>query len=324
MMTKYKVAVISVFSPEVLRVIEGCAPEEFELVISKGSDEQAVIEVAAGADFFLAGAIPLTGAIMDSAPNLRLIQKWGSGVDKIDLAAAAERNIPVANTAGANSTPVAELTIALMLAVYRHIPYADQQLRQGIWAKPQVRGISHQLSGKTAGIVGFGHIGQKVARLARAFDAKVIYYKRSRVAPELEAEIGAEYRPLDDLLPQADIVSLHVPLTPETQGMIDRRVLSMMRPTSVLINTSRGAVVDESALAEALGTGKIMAAGLDTFTTEPPEAANPLLKMRNVVVTPHLGSSVIENMPSMANHCFDNMLRVVRGEPLPEADVIRA
>jgi len=321
-MAKYKVALIEVFSPEVVAEITSCVPEEFELVATKTHDEQEKIVIATGADFILVGGVPLSAAVIAAAPKARLIQKWGIGVDKIDLKAAAARGIPVAITAGANSTPVAEHAIALMLAVYRRIPYVDRKLRQGIWLKSENRSVSYQINGKTVGIVGFGNIARQVARRVRAFNAKVIYYDVVRPSPEVEAELGASYRPLNELLAQADIITLHTPLTPETRNLIDARAFSLMKPTAIVINTSRGPVIDEPALVEALKTGKIMAAGLDTFVKEPAEAGNPLFELENVVVTPHIAGGVMDNVANQARHCFGNMQKVLKGEPLSPADVI--
>ena len=323
-MAKYKVALIEVFSADVMAEITSCVPEEFELVATKTHDEQEKIAVATGADFILVGGVPLSAAVIAAAPKARLIQKWGIGVDKIDLKAAAARGIPVAITAGANSTPVAEHAIALMLAVYRRIPYVDRKLRQGIWLKSENRSVSYQINGKTVGIVGFGNIARQVARRVRAFNAKVIYYDTVRPSPEVEAELGASYRPLNELLAQADIITLHTPLTPETRNLIDARAFSLMKPTAIVINTSRGPVIDELALVDALKTGKIMAAGLDTFAKEPAEAGNPLFELENVVVTPHIAGGVMDNVANQARHCFGNMQKVLKGEPLSPADVIQS
>ena len=321
-MAKYKVALIEVFSPDVVAEIRSCVPEEFDLVATTTHEEQEKIAVATGADFILVGGVPLSAAVIAAAPNVRLIQKWGIGVDKIDLKAAAKRGIPVAITAGANAIPVAELAIALMLAVYRKIPYVDRKLRQGVWLKSEMRSVSYQINGKTVGIIGLGNIGRQVARRVRAFNARVIYYDMVRPTPEVEAEVGATYKPLDDLLAQADIITLHTPLTDETRNLINAHAFSLMKPKAILINTSRGPVIDEPALVEALKTGKIMAAGLDTFAKEPAQAGNPLFELENVVVTPHIGGGVIDNVANSARHCFGNMQKVLNGEPLSPADVI--
>ena len=321
-MAKYKVALIEVFSSDVLAGIASCMPEEFELVATKTHDEQEKIAVATGADFILVGGVPLSAAVIAASSKLRLIQKWGIGVDKIDLKAAAARGIPVGITAGANATPVAEHAIALMLAVYRRLPYVDRKLRQGIWLKSEYRSFSYQLNGKTVGIIGLGNIGRKVARRVQAFDAKVIYYDMVRPSPEVEAELEVAYRPLDELLAQADIITLHTPLLPETRNLIDARAFSLMKPTAIVINTSRGPVIDEPAMVDALKTGKIMAAGLDTFVKEPAEAGNPLFELENVVVTPHIAGGVMDNVANQARHCFANMQKVLKGEPLSKADLI--
>jgi len=322
-MAKYKVALIEVFSPDVVAEIRSCLPEDFQLVATKTHDEQEKIAVATGVDFILVGGVPLSAAVIAAAPKVRLIQKWGIGVDKIDLKAAAARGIPVAITAGANAVPVAEHAIALMLAVYRKIPYVDRKLRQGIWLKSEMRSVCYQINGKTVGIVGLGNIGRQVAKRVRAFNARVVYYDMFRPSAEVEAEVGASFRPLDQLLAEADIITLHTPLTPETRNLIDARAFSLMKRTAVIINTSRGPVIDEPALVDALKTGKIMAAGLDTFAKEPAEAGNPLFELENVVVTPHIAGGVMDNVANSARHCFGNMQKLLRGEALSPADVIK-
>jgi phosphoglycerate dehydrogenase-like enzyme len=177
---------------------------------------------------------------------------------------------------------------------------------------------------KTVGLFGGGSIGRAVAkRLHHGFECRVLYYDVCRLSPETEAALGMTYTPAEALLRQSDIVSLHVPLTPETRGMIGVKEFALMKATGVLINTSRGGVVDEPALIEALQKGIIAAAGLDVFAKEPPDRDNPLLQMDNVVVTPHNGGGTVDTMKRIVAHAFDNILKVERGEPLPVVDRVK-
>lgn len=321
-MARHRVALLDPFPPEVLVEVEAALPESLELLAVGAYSERDRLDAIATADFLLVGAAPVPAHLMDAAPRLKLIHKWGTGYDKIDVKAAAERGILVAITTGANTIPVAEHSVMLMLAVFRKLPYIDRRLRQGRWSKTEIPGFPHQLNGKTVGLVGLGHIGREVARLVRAFDTRALYYRRHRDV-EAERQLGVEFRPLEELLAQADVVSLHVPLTPETRKLIDGRAISLMKPTTILVNTSRGGVIDEPALVQALRSGRLMGAGLDVFAVEPPGPGNPLLELDNVVVTNHCAGNSIENVGNIARHAFGNMLRVAKSEPVDEADVVR-
>jgi phosphoglycerate dehydrogenase-like enzyme len=323
-MAKYKVACLEVYLPEILAQMRPEVPEDFEFRCVTSYDEKERMDLVSDADFILfAGSFPLSGKHMDAAPKVKLIQKWGIGVDTIDLKAAAERGIPVAITAGANATIVAEHTLLLMLAVYKRLPLVDRNLRQGNWMKSVSRTFSYQLRGKTVGIVGLGNIGKEVAKRVRAFECRAIYYDALRPTPEIEKQLGVEFRPLETLLAEADIVTLHTPLTSDTERMMDARRLSMMKPKAILINCARGEIVDEAALTQALKSGVIMGAGLDVFDEEPAKAGKPIYALDNVVLTPHTAGGVIDGVPMVIRHCFDNMRRVALGQPLREADLIR-
>jgi phosphoglycerate dehydrogenase-like enzyme len=323
-MVKYNVACLEVYPPEVLSQMIAEVPKDFEFRCATSYDEQERLKLVSDADFILfAGSYPLSAKHMDAAPKVKLIQKWGIGIDMIDVKAAAERGIPVAITAGSNATIVAEHTVMLMLATYKRLPLVDRNLRQGNWMKSTSRTFSYQLRGKTVGVVGLGNIGKEVARRVRAFECRVIYYDKIRPTPEVEQQLGVEFRPLDALIAEADVLTLHIPLASETENMIDARRLSMMKPKAILVNCARGGIVDEAALAKALKSGVILGAGLDVFAVEPAPAGNPLFELDNVVLSPHTAGGVIDSVPMIIRHCFDNMRKVALGEPLPEADVIR-
>jgi len=319
----YKVAFLDVYAPELLDEVQSQLPDGFELVAVKTYDEREKLSVSSDADFILAGWASVPAQIVDAATKVKLIQKWGIGYDKVDVKAAAKKGIPVAITAGANAVPVAEHTLLLMLAVFRRLPYADRSIRQGRWLKDEIRTVSYQLNGKIVGLVGFGNIGREVTKRVRAFNARVVYYDKVRQMTSFEEQLGARFCSLNDLLAQADVVSVHVPLLPETRRLIDKRAFSLMKPSAILVNTSRGGVVDEEALVVALKSNRLRGAGIDVFETEPVEANHPLFEMENVVLTPHCAGDVLDNTRNVARHAFRNMLRVVNGESLDEADLVR-
>jgi D-3-phosphoglycerate dehydrogenase len=325
-MTRPVAVVLDLHEPEVRAVIAGECPASVELrmVTSANADER--LTLARGAAFFIGGITPIPGSLMDAAPGLRLIQKWGIGVDKIDLAAAGARGIPVAITAGANAIPVAEFTLLLMLAVLRRLPYREAQLRAGAWsrARGETRIEAQQLRGKRVAIVGLGAIGRQVAKRLRAFDTEVRYYDIRRPSPAEEETLGVRFQDLDALLGEADIVSLHVPYTPATRRLLSRERIARLRPGAIVINTARGEVVDEAALAEALVAGHLGGAGLDVFGGEPPPPDHPLLRVEapGLVLAPHVAGATFDNVANVARHAFRNIQRVLDGQPLPPADLV--
>ncbi len=222
--------------------------------------------------------------LFERLPDLRIIAQTGNHAYHIDLAAAAARGVIVAKASGGFSIGAAELAIGLAIALMRQIPATDQAVKRGAWHTP----TTPVLHGKTLGIVGLGHVGRHVAMLARAFGMRVLAWS-PRLTPEAAAAAGAEPGALDDLIAAADIVSIHATLAPESRGLIDARRLGLMKPSAYLINTARGAIVDEDALVAALAAGSIAGAGLDVFTAEPLPAGHPLTTLPNVVLTPHLG-----------------------------------
>ncbi|MBE3576013.1 MAG: D-glycerate dehydrogenase [Firmicutes bacterium] len=253
--------------------------------------------------------------VMDAAgPQLRVIGNYAVGFNNIDLAAATQRGIVVCNTPGVLTETTADLAWALLMASARRVVEGDHMVRAGQfqgWAPMLLLG--QDVYGKTLGIVGFGRIGQAVARRARGFDMRVVYYSAHRRPPEEEQALGATYLPLDELLRQADFVSLHVNLTPATRHLIDERALSLMKPTAHLINTARGPVVDEAALVRALREGRIAGAGLDVFENEP--ALAPGLKdLPNVTLLPHAGSASIPTRTRMAVMIAQDVRAVLQGQ----------
>ncbi|MEM4201788.1 MAG: hydroxyacid dehydrogenase [Candidatus Hadarchaeum sp.] len=235
-------------------------------------------------------ATKVTKEVIEAGKKLRIIGRAGAGVDNIDVEAAKARGIKVLNTPEAPSEAVAELVIGLMLSWARRLPQADSSMKQGKWLKSELMGT--ELRGKTLGIIGTDKIGQRVGSLAVAFGMKIVA-QDCVVYPEFIAKTSCEYTDLETVLKQADYLTIHLPLTPETRHLIGRRELGLMKSTAVLINTSRGEIVDENALVEALTSGKIAGACLDVFSREPP-VDSPLLKLPNVILTPHIGASTHE------------------------------
>jgi phosphoglycerate dehydrogenase-like enzyme len=254
---------------------------------------------------------PCTAAMIAAAPRLKLIQKIGVGVNTIDLEAAKARGIPVCNLPGTNSRAVAEMTLALMLAAMRRIVRFDASLRGGRWSDPELADGINELGGRVVGLVGYGAIPRMLAPVLRALGCRVIYTARTPVTDAL-----GDWRTLDALLAEADVVSLHVPLTEETEGMISAAALARMRPGAVLVNTARGGLVDQVALTEALRSGRLGAAGLDVFAYEPVQASDPLLALPNVVVAPHVAWLTADTFDRSFVLAAENCRRVAAGEAL--------
>jgi len=321
-MATYSVSCLDVFAPSVQEVITQALPQDFRITFAKTYDAKEQLELVVDADLLLVGGAPLSGDMIRQAKRLKYIQKWGIGVDKIDLAAAEAAGIPVGITAGANAGPVAELAVALMLAVYRRIPFIDKNLRQGKWLKSEVRSWNYQITGKTVGLLGFGAISRMTARRLLGFDATVIYTDIQRADPATEQALHATYVSLEELLARSDILSIHTPLTPQTQHLIDDTAIAKMKDGAVIINTARGGIVDERALYKALVAGKLRGAGLDSFETEPPSPDNKLLTLDQVVVTPHAGGGVFDNVEPVARHALGNMVKILKGKALRPEDTI--
>jgi lactate dehydrogenase-like 2-hydroxyacid dehydrogenase len=258
----------------------------------------------------IGGLIVANGAVpFDLLPGLRVIANYGVGYDRIDVETCRERGIVVTNTPGVLDAATADLAFALLLATRRQVLEGDRFVRAGEWRGSWADSrIAEEVTGSTLGIVGLGRIGSAVARRARGFDLRILYTKRTRVGTDL-----GEFRELDALLAEAELVTLHVPLTPETHGLIDARRLGLLRDGACLVNTARGEIVDQEALVAELVSGRI-SAGLDVFVGEPGVPA-ALLGLENVVLTPHLGSATRQAREAMTRLVVANLLAVERGEP---------
>lgn len=299
---------------EVIDIFEGMCTEGFEVASRSHriSDEEK-LPLVKDMEFLVLHPAEVSSDLLREAKGLRLVQLLTAGYDKIDLSVTRELGIPVATNGGANAWAVAEHAITLLLSVYKRLIPTDRTMREGGWRKG-VSGMSIiEVAGKTLGLIGAGNIGRKVARRLAAFETSVIYYDVIP-APDIEKDLGARRVSLEDVLREADIITLHLPLMPETQGLIGRKEFGMMKPTTVLLNTSRGPVVDEEALVEALREKRIVGAGLDVFSEEPLSGDSPLVKLDNVVLTPHVGGHSYEAWFRRSGFAWDNIKRVEAGE----------
>lgn len=283
-------------------------------VLKSFESRRPLAELAVDANAFLVRVERITRSIIESAGALEVIAKHGVGCDNIDLQAANERGIPVVFTPGANSESVAEHALALMCAMAKRICVADFALKSGV-PKNREALVGTELWGKTLGVIGLGRIGSEVARKCHAaFGMRVVGFDPFVTVPQAQ-DLGVELTgDLERLLKEADFISIHAPLTPATRNLIGEQELRMMRPTSYLVNTSRGGIVDERALYRALTEGWIAGAALDVFVEEPPKRDNPLLQLENVIATPHIGGSTEEAMVRMATAAAEDILRVFAGE----------
>ncbi len=255
--------------------------------------------------------IPLRAALLDRLPHLEMIAQTGGGGSHLDLAAATARGILVTGTGGASAS-TAELTIGLMIAAMRRIPYGDAELRAGRWSQT----VGRELSGKRLGVVGLGRIGSSVARVARALGLHVLAWSPALTA-ERAAAAGAVSVPLDDLLKQADVVTVHVRLTPQSRGLLTREKLALMKPTALFVNTARAALTDEGALVEMLRDGRLWGAALDVYSEEPLPPDHPLRALPNVVLTPHIGWVAEGSYALFIADVVKNILAYLDGRPAP-------
>lgn len=298
---------------DIIGIWEEYYPPPYEVILEKVKEVDALVPLLTD---------KIDKKVMDNAPNLRIIAQYAVGYDNIDVEYATKKGIYVTNTPGVLTEAVADLTWGLILAVARRIVEADHYVRSGEWYSTKtgwhpMMMLGIEVNGKTLGILGMGRIGRAVARRAKGFNMRVIYYSRHRLPEDVEKELGAEYVDFETLLKESDILSIHVPLTPETRYMISEKELKMMKKGAILINTARGAVVDTKALVKALEEGWIAGAGLDVFEQEPLPPENPLTKFKNVVLAPHMGSATIETRTNMGVLVAKNLIAFYKGEVPP-------
>lgn len=307
-----RVAVLEHFDDSVRPRLRDLAPG-LELIFcasDTSEDRRAALE---DADYAVVRAVKMEESLLDAAPRLKLIHQWGTGTDGVPVAAARARGITVARCPGVNAPSVADLTIGLMLACLRRIPVADARIRAGHWAEPDLYDTGRDLAGTRVGLIGYGAIGRAVAARLAGFDCDVLHHRAS----------GADgSRPLDEVIASVDVLSLHLPAAPETRHLINAARIAQMQRGTVLINTARGELVDEDALAAALHTGQIGAAGLDAFAQEPLPADSPLRRAPNTVFSAHSGGRTRDNFARVARHWATNIRLHAAGGEIAAGDLV--
>jgi D-3-phosphoglycerate dehydrogenase len=295
--------------PRLKKELEALAESVIYNPTGKPLSSNEVADLLPGVDGYIAGLDVIDRSALAKADQLKVISRYGVGVDNVDLEAAKEKGIVVTNTPGANSGSVAELALGLILALARQIPEAAKSVQQGKW--PRLNGVS--LEDKTIGILGLGAIGKQLVRRLAGFDCQLLAYDPF-ADQSFASKNSIKLESLDKVIAESDFLSLHLPLLPETRGMVNADFLARMKKGSFLINTSRGEVVDENALLQALESGHLRGAGLDAFTVEPPDPSNPLLHLPQVVATPHLGAQTDGATSNMGWFAMKDCLAVLRGE----------
>lgn len=282
---------------------------------SETATEEEMCELVKDADVLMSDPLhfrPVTRRMIEAGVQLKLILCATIGFDDVDIQAARERNIPVVNSAGMSAKPIAEYVIMAAIYLLKHIKLMDSEFQEGRWGKPLLKDARNprELGSQTVGILGCGSVGQQVARLAKVFGSKILYHNRNRLQTDLEDELGARFVGLEELLSSSDVVSINVPLTDETRGIIGVDELSSMKKGAILINTARGHIVDEQALADAVKSGHLSGAAVDAFAVEPDIEACPLIGIENVLLTPHMCSrspDLIERLAKCVNENLDNL-----------------
>lgn len=280
------------------------------------NDEEQIIERIGDAEIVLVNKVHLTRNVIESCPNLKMIAEQATGYNNIDLEAAKERNIIVSNVPAYSTPSVAQGTFALLLEITNRVAHHSEEVFKGRWEKsgdwtffdyPLI-----ELAGKTIGIIGFGNIGQEVGKIAKAFGMNVLAYNRSR---SKQGEEIADYVSLDEIYEKSDVLSLHIPLSEETDKLIGKEALSKMKDGAILLNTARGQLIDDQAVADALNNGKLFGAGLDVTTTEPVQGHNPLLSAKNCYITPHIVWAPVESRTRLLNQVLKNIEGFLKNEP---------
>jgi glyoxylate reductase len=315
-MSRPRIFVTQPIAESALARLRAVADVEVNLDSSRVLPKDRLIEGVKRADILLSLLHDTVDRdVLTSNPHLKAVSSMNITQDRIDLAAATELGIPVTNIPAIVTDATADIAFGLLLAVARNIALGDRQFREGVYPGSQSNHLAgYAVSGKTLGLVGFGRIGQAVARRGGGFGMKIIYSDPRRLPPEEEQKFGATYCSFEELLGQADFVSLHPQLTPETRHLMSDVQFALMKKTAFVVNTSRGPVIDEAALVRALKAKKIAGAGLDVYEHEP-QVSPDLVAMPNVVLTPHLGSGVLELREGMAHVVVDNIIALIEGRP---------
>ncbi len=318
-MSDAKVVFLTGLPDVIVDVVTSYSPAGFTTTVVDGRQpEKEQIEAVRDADFIMVYRARLSDSVLQAAPKARMVQLLSAGYDTMNLKLMRDLEIPCANNGGANSWAVADHAVLLMLSLYKRLVQSDMATRDSRWNEPIDGTNTFEMADKLVGVLGIGNIGRRVARRVQGFDARVQYYDKYGLSSERERELDVQGVTIEELFSTSDIVTCHTPLTPETHRIVSAEMLALMKPTAILINTSRGPVVHEAALIDALQHKKIAGAGLDVFEKEPVEPDNPLLSMDNVVVTPHSAGTTWNTWFRRAEFAYRNMKGVWEGQP-PQA-----
>lgn len=304
-----------------MEILQNACPEGFTVkTLDEASHEQLVKE-AVDADYFLvSGRLPIDQTVLDNAPHLKMIQRTGVGTEMLDTEAIKQRGVPVYVNAGVNAQSVAEHTLTLLLACLKRLPQVNRQTHEGVWKKQQTGVTTRELHGKIVALVGMGNIGRLVAQMLQPFGAKVIYTDVFRQSDEVETRLNLTYFDhFEAMLPEADILSFHCPLTKENTDMLNQKTLALMKKGAIVVNTARGKLINPDVLYEAVKSGQIWAAALDTHYEEPLKEGYKLAELENVILTPHIGGLSYEAFASMMVGAMENIEAFENGK-LPEIE----
>ena len=310
-----KIALIGIFPNGTYEMFDEMIPKElFEIEII---DTQEKYKALTDADIMVLRLFKIEKDDIERNKNLKFIQKWGAGYDTVDIETAGKHGVYVSNSPGANAYAVSEIAILQILAVYRNLIIQDRAMREGIWTKTVYLDRSYCILNKVVGLVGCGHIGKDVAKKVQAFGATVQYYDMYRMSEEEEKSLDMKYVEMDELFKTSDIISLHLPLNEHTKHIVNRDKLALMKETAIIVNTSRGGIIKEDDLIEALNNNQILGAGLDCIENEPIQADDPILKAPNVTLSPHIGGTSADLLVHMVPLMVKNIISFGKGN-IPE------
>ena len=298
-----------------LSIVEAEVPQGFAIHFLSAQTQEALLAEVADADYILAGGrLKITKDVLDRAEKLRMIQRSGVGLDALDLDAIREKGVPLYVNQGVNAESVAEHALLLMLACLRRLPTIDRNTKDGIWKKQEQGVRTAELKGKTVGIIGMGNIARTLVGLLKPFQVNILYYDVFRMSADFEAENHMTFVGMDQLLAQADLITIHCALTSETRNLFNSASIQQMKDSAILINAARGEIVDSSALADALRNGKLSYAALDVHAQEPIPADYPLIGLDNVILTPHIAGVTRDSFQTMMHDAFRNIECFERGD----------
>ena len=296
------------YSDKPLQILKEVLPDEFHLISLTKPSKEELVEKVRNADYLLVGGrLPIDHEVLTAAVKLKMIQRTGVGLDSLDISAIKEKGIPVYVNSGVNARSVAEHTIMLILTVLRRLPVANDSVKSGKWLKHNHGMECSELFGKTVGLIGIGNIGQKVAKMLQVFGVTILYYDTQRLSIDDEKLLNIRFCSFLELLKEVDILSLHCPVNSQTKGMISKNEIEVMKTGSIIINTSRGGLIDDEAIVSGLNSGQLKGFGTDVYSKEPITADNPFLNMKNTVLTPHVAGITIESFRRMMSNAFENI-----------------